>query len=573
MVCGDYLDDVVAVMPIEHVQAYVDRFEEVLQEAQLGLEVNRAKSKVLLPKGMEVTALAQGCLPYTPVAHTVILGKPLGPEAFCEDYLMQRVVRTEGMIDMTETTKIPLQEALLLVRYCIIPRIMHLFRSPMSDATTERPAARFDESVIRLLWHLLDVDPDTHPDTHMTMATLTARLPLREGGLGLTPMADARTAAKVAALLTWWQTRDGDAPRVKDLYLDCQQKAEEAGDSFWGTDLEQQVMSTCQNIQDKLAEVEQPLTSEAAKRYPTVLENFPKAQAKFQRTLTAQQGLLRKHYLWEILPDDVRNKARIMSQSEAGSSGYLAAIPSDGSLTLEDDEMAVSVRMQLGLRPLSQDKDTCPQCLKGDQEAHHVLHCVAKSSMNRHDALRDDLVVMAKEAGFQRVQVERLVKDNVCVKSKLRSDIRINDYPKLNVTCDMDLTVVDPQADTYIQGGSARHGLRAATMAAKRKISKYKVACAAINHSFVPVPIESTGAMGLEMLRFVRACQGKAGKKYCSYSHHVTTWMSNSFSKYWVQRLSINLHRSNARAILAWQRSLVARLQELAATGGGDPGV
>ena len=87
------------------------------------------------------------------------------------------------------------------------------------------------------------------------------------------------------------------------------------------------------------------------------------------------------------------------------------------------------------------------------------------------------------------------------------------------------------------------------------------------------MPFEATGAMGLEVLHFIRACQGKAGKKYCSYSHHVTTWMSNSFSKYWVQRLAINLHRSNARTILAWQRVLATRLQELAATGGGDSGL
>ena len=103
-----------------------------------------------------------------------------------------------------------------------------------------------------------------------------------------------------------------------------------------------------------------------------------------------------------------------------------------------------------------------------------------------------------------------------------------------------------------------------------RKIRKYKPTCTRLNHEFVPLPFEAAGGFGKEVMRFLKHCQGKAGKNYTTLTRHHTNWTSSSFSRRWAQRLSVCLHRSNARMVLQAPHNRRTRERNMIAPAGGD---
>jgi hypothetical protein len=229
--------------------------------------------------------------------------------------------------------------------------------------------------------------------------------------------------------------------------------------------------------------------------------------------------------------------------------------------------MQVVVRAYLGVQPNCETE--CPDCFQKDQPMHHIIRHDWTGVISRHNNLVAEMAECAKEAGHHYVRVEQLIRDDPDEARQLRADIQLN-HLYMNVTTDLDVTVVDPQTTTSLRRGSDKQPQVAASDAAKRKIRKYKPDCDRLKHEFVPLPFESTGGFGTEVMRFLKHCQGKAGKDYTNLTRHHTTWSSSSFSRRWAQRLSVCLHRANARIFLRAPDLLHTKQRSAMAPAGGD---
>ena len=116
-----------------------------------------------------------------------------------------------------------------------------------------------------------------------------------------------------------------------------------------------------------------------------------------------------------------------------------------------------------------------------------------------------------------------------------------------------DVSIVDHCSSSALEGGSARHDLRAARSRDREKVRKYDrdgdpASCSALGHSFVPLSMETSGAFGPAFSAWfsgwiaeLREAELEAGG---------SGWQTTSLSIYWQQRITAALHRSVACRIL-----------------------
>ena len=211
-----YLDDVILVVPAEHLAACMDIVVAAL--APTGYVENRAKREAWAPGG---EAPAGDGLAWNPEG-IVVTGCPVAelvdwgyadhlPAAIGQDSFRARVAqaileRARPAVDAVQrlpqlaATGAPaIQVGLLLLRNTILPRTTHLFRLTFTDAAMEH-ARQFDALVRKGFEALTGVAPVT--DAQL----LQLALPCRSAGLGFAAMEVVAPAAHIGS---WAQTLRG----------------------------------------------------------------------------------------------------------------------------------------------------------------------------------------------------------------------------------------------------------------------------------------------------------------------------------------------------------------------------
>ena len=99
---------------------------------------------------------------------------------------------------------------------------------------------------------------------------------------------------------------------------------------------------------------------------------------------------------------------------------------------------------------------------------------------------------------------------------------------------------------------ASQRPLSAAAYAETTKLRKYsRLAWNSNRHLFVAVMESASGTFGKGLLHLVKACELLLNKAVFEESEQDRTWASNTWSKYWRQRLSASFWRGTTQMIFA----------------------
>ena len=326
-----------------------------------GLPLNRAKSLLYVPAN---SSLLPNPLPSDiPVTRGdfSLLGCPVGPTTFCEDFVLQRVGKVKDCL-----SKLPdledSQIEMSLLRSCLaLPKVSFSLRTCPPNHIVHATAA-FDDTMRDALSELAG-------SPLSEWAWVKASLPSSRGGLNLrraalhAPAAYVGSRAQTSELVAG--IRGGTPEASEDLSGSITALADAADRPDW----------SC------LEEIDVPL------------RQGPLSHAIDEAVF---------NHLLDITPNCPRIRALALSSSLPHAGDWLNVIPSSAlGLHLQDKEFRLCLGYWLGLR-MFEDGSTCSICQRAaDPYGDHHVGCGDNGDrIFRHDSIRDALFSAAQSAAL-----------------------------------------------------------------------------------------------------------------------------------------------------------------------------
>ena len=340
-----------------------------------------------------------------------LLGAPLGTPEFIRAFGAKHVAKADGLLQ--QILQLPdTQHAWLLLYFCLVPRFNHLLRQVPPELVRESAAA-FDRLTATGLKELVQVPPHSDLPHHVWRQ---ARLPFREGGLGLRdctaiapsaywsswvdslPSLHTRYPAACARILTYLQMPALERHGRTECLLSLEQAHVHLVTLV-------PALPTCEawSRGTRPPLPDRDVTDHEADpgewRHGWQYYTSAAIQANSQQTL-----------LREGSPEDA---ARYRSCKGSHNGRWLAAIPYNEALILRNPIFQCLLRRRLGLSVLPDAEQcegaTCRAPL--DPEGHHRSACTRTGRIHgRHAAAIQPWRQVFSEAGY-RVRAERLLRD------------------------------------------------------------------------------------------------------------------------------------------------------------------
>ena len=276
------------------------------------------------------------------------------------------------------------------------------------------------------------------------------------------------------------------------------------------------------------------------------------ATPKFKLQRLLSEAVHRCNFSQMYRKSPISMRAKIISQSQMGASAWMSAIASDVSLSLMDHEFRYTLGHWLcSQHSVDEERGLPCFCTKGGavvMAEDHYLNCKFGGGLiARHDKLAVQVTKMMRETYGSR-----------CVIYEPRAmfpgfrkggpDIKVDGFKGFCKTALFDVAFVNESQGKLVRK-AAIHPLSAAESTEDAKHKKYDVLARAINMKLFPVVVETSGAFGKSALEVLQACSMEFARKGLQL-HDSTTWASNTFIKYWSQRMSV-AHRRGACAMSA----------------------
>jgi hypothetical protein len=239
-------------------------------------------------------------------------------------------------------------------------------------------------------------------------------------------------------------------------------------------------------------------------------------------------------------------RAQYLSKTQRGARAFLQACPTDAGLRLTNDNMILSLRLWLRL-PLLPMFDAPPvlTCFCNSSTVlseEHILNCNGLAAPDvRHNTLVLCFQDMLQAAVTNPVMLEPRASNKSNV--HYRFDLAVDAYDANSKNLKLDVTIRNPQAKAMVVSAAAK-GLAAVDDAVAYKRKKYAEFLTA-NDKFMPLALESFGAMHSNIFELVAGCAQRVG----NLPPDTSCFLAPSFSTYWVQRISCTLMRENCRLI------------------------
>jgi hypothetical protein len=524
-----YMDDILLGAPCNQVEALIARLEALLAEKQTKLTLNHSKCVIWSPGGHQSSTnsgdgnAAQWQRP-APEAGLELLGAPIGPRAFEERFWHDKVQTTAEVIgrlgELADT-----QQEMLLLRYCAVPQPTYMLRTTPPDAT--RAAARqHDQLIERGLRRCLRL---TSTELLTKEQRRIARLPLREGGLGLTAVEPLAKVAYVASVSDTIVKVGNFVPALTGAIASLH------------TD---QTGRIAAQLRDSIAALP-PVPGEhtAAANIPRTLEQLGKVDGKLQKRVTPYLAAAAKKAIFRRA--SMGTKVRLTSQSHTGARSLWRIIPSERALTLTDAEMGFALRYWLGLSNLIEaDRGrTCGCGATLDDE--HVMICRRAGRVtDRHNNLVQTITEMVRAAGC----TARIEPRGHAGYGQGGPDVEITDFLGRGQSVFLDATVVHPAAPSRLRTARSNEDpepLLTARMAESAK-SRANDHLASLNQrTFIPLGYETSGAMGPGAEKVLRRAQQIEMERERPAQRYGLTWSVASFADYYRQRMTTAIWRGN----------------------------
>ena len=488
--CVFYLDDVTLGGNLEDVLHDLGVFERVA--AELGLLLNHCKSEVICSdQSMRASILAS--VPEVRVvdpSDACLLGSPIGDVGSISNTIDEKVHLLEIMGDRLQ--HLAAHDAIFLLRHSFaIPKLLYTLRT--SPCFLSPNLKLYDDrlrSIVSTITniHFAPNDP----------AWTQASLPVKFGGLGI------RSAVQLAP----------------SAFL-----ASAAGSS----DLAHHILPS------HLQNVPLPNVADAAALWSQDHDHPPPVgtASHCQKTWDAHKVSATADSLLESA-SNATSIARLLAASTRESGAWLNALPiSSLGLRMDNNTIRVAVGLRLG-SPLCRPH-TCHHCGAAvDHLATHGLSCRwSEGRHHRHAAINDILHRALSSAKIpSRLEPSGLYRSD----GKRPDGITIVPWKNGKLLV-WDATCPDTYAPSYSAFATSEAGVVAA-QAEERKCSKY---CHLLSsHSFAPVAIETSGAIGPRTSEFL----WQLGRRLRQVTGEVKS------TTYLLQRLSVAIQRGNAASVL-----------------------
>jgi hypothetical protein len=411
-------------LPEETARCY-ERYGQLLSEQ--GMALNHAKGFVWSRSAASlacpaIQAVSQmGITVVQPDQGIKVVGAPVGADDWCKDWLLRKGEKVGESIDAIEKLgthdhACSVQSALLLMRYCAVPRVNHLLRG-CPPSLVEEMALLHDRRIMSCFSRLLgpgnplccDV---TQSPAHVTdgfgleqqvYAQRRVQQPLKLGGIGLPSALKAMPAAYVGAwadCISFFRQRPSYLPEVQALLtVEALEAAEQAGATgplaelgeCWselegsvhtgllpGGDRDGSIRGSAvlgMKVSQVLgAEVRRPSALGAAgRRVQDKLRGACERELHAQLSLVAEDDEVREDCRQTApTPKDVVRLKACMDESAA----WLLAIPYNPTVRLSNAEMRgqLAFRLHVPLPMLQQGSSECDCHRNHDERVRQEAH-------------------------------------------------------------------------------------------------------------------------------------------------------------------------------------------------------
>ena len=246
------------------------------------------------------------------------------------------------------------------------------------------------------------------------------------------------------------------------------------------------------------------------------LEHLASMDNLSQAMASSALSRLNKNKIFSLL-HKVEDKAQFRSQTSTGAACVFMALPTDKQFLLSSDEFSLLMSIRTFASqpdPVGYPSPTqfpalsahqltfeCPFCKfdTGTLSYEHILVCPGgRGNIMRHN---QSIYIFQKLLDFAGVQ--HSIREPQCISSgtRKRADILISHNQERR---GYDLAVISPNVPSYCTK-AALEAFHAADSKFKEKLSKHFAAFALENADFVPLIIESTGAIHPRMIREIHS--------------------------------------------------------------------
>ena len=423
----------------------------------------------------------------------VVLGAPVGYNAFVKEKLESRVEKVREVVQLLPLLQDPHTEFVLLRSCLSLPKIMFMLRA-VNTLDYQEPLIEFDSIIRGALSHLLG-----SPLTDIQWAQ--ASLPVAMGGVGLRSAVDHAQVAHAMSFLAAQPLLDG----------------------LLGEDTEETQLP--QPLLDKITAKTGELTSVES------LTGLSQKEASLKVNLL-NKSLLLQHFDEE---GEVREIARMASLGLPRAGNWLSVVPSPAlGLHLRTAEFIPVLKYRLGL-PVYSNAGLCSACsLPSDRMGDHALGCRNSGDrIARHNMLRDVIFETAAAADLGPTKEERHLLPGTTARP---GDVMIRRWAN-GKDAAIDVTVTSPLASSYVVGAAAEAG-STLEKACQRKLRETAEACRREGLVFLPIAMETLGGFHAGAVTQVKKIASALARKNGKEESVVTSQLFG--------RISLNLMRGNA---------------------------
>ena len=476
------------------VATLLEDFATVVREGRnLGLQLNTAKCEVITSDVDVVSQfrdIAQDIFHVDPQS-AVLLGAPIGGQSATDDVLSAKLIELRRLGERLKL--LSAHDAFYLLKNCFsLPKLAYTLRCApcyQSDLLSQ-----YDDVIKDTLKAVLNIQ--------LSDPTIWAQavLPVASGGIGVRLATDVALPAFLSSVV-------GSAPLVLQVLPERLHASVGTDDALFVTAVTEW-QARCAS-----PSLEPPINATTQKAWDVPLVN-----ASVQRLMSAaptQAGL-----------------ARLLAAASPHAGAFLQAVPcSSVGTRLDDTSLRIAIALRLGAPVCVPHTCVCGEAV--DTSGTHGLSCRQSAGRHaRHSAVND----LIKRALASADVPARLEPSTLSRDDGKRPD-GLSTAPWKEGRCLVwDFTCPDTLAVSHLDRAVSGPGA-VATDAESRKRSKYSSLAA--TYYFVPVAVETLGALGEEAVAFI----SDLGRRIAA-----TTGEPRS-SAFLFQRLSVAVQRGNAASV------------------------
>jgi hypothetical protein len=450
------------------------------------------------------------------------------------------------MFDVLCSDDIGAQNALLMLRACMLPRASYALRTTAPNLVADF-AGEFDRSVVHTLAAIVQrrVVPGTDP---FAVAGDSYRLPLSSGGVGLRSAAAVSAAAFVGSLAVsvgYMSAAQRDVLVARGVVHDGLARALELLSAAGATGVLVRPQPPQSQLKTMTAAQREALKPRACRSVGAFVQHYSAVSAvglHLQRQLTAQFEARNR----AVLCADAKVRARLNSAGNKAAHSYrwLTTPPSEQQFRLKDIEVVRALRHRIGLAPA----DGIVACKCGvqvtDRNFDHFQGCASVRSEAldaRHTVVQRAVASVSAMAGVPAHMDYASHSAKTSSGSRLRPDGRFQNLHSTGADVVTDVSITNPSSSSLIRFAAERLGAAAIREHTKRR--KYTAYVEREQSTFCPFVFESFGSFGVSARAILALLARRADERVLPGAELFSAW---SFRVWAVRVLAAAIQKGNS---------------------------